>query len=167
MIDSTTPLVSIPRDRKVTRIAVYFNGLFAATPAEVDQLRAIFPGVRVYFIDVLGNAPDKCSIADIEKEDMTADDYPGWAEKRLVAVPGALCRPYCNLSTWPTLRAVVRNLPQLVKDRTRYFIANPTNPPFWHLVPGSSATQYEWGQLTPGIGNIDISAVDERTWDQV
>lgn len=164
MLDSTTPLTSIPAARKPGRIAVYFNGLFAISPADLAALQRKFPQARIYLIDVLGTAPLDCSILDVETGDAAPGRYPRWAAERLGAHEGALCRPYCNLSTWPDLKANTRQATRLVQERTRYWIANPTNPPKPHLVPGSSATQFEWGQLDPQIGNLDVSEVDP-SWD--
>jgi hypothetical protein len=152
MIDSTTP-GAIPQS--ADRVALYFNGRFAATQ---DQA-ARFTQARVYWIDVLNTSPAACSILDIESGDASPADVPGWVAARLEAHPGAVCRLYSNLSTWPAVKAAVADMPGDHRAQVRYWIANPTG--IWHLVPGSDATQYAF---SPGGINIDLSAVGPR-WD--
>jgi hypothetical protein len=163
MRDSTTPVASI-QPGTTDRIAAYWNGLFAAN---FDELQRVFSGVRLYGIDVLGTDPHKASVADVEKFDMTPDSLAEWIPARLDAGPQDghgeptwLARPYCNLSTWPSVRAVVARLDAKYRRQVRYWIANPTG--IRHLVPGSAATQFWWGSSSD---NFDISDVDP-SWDQ-
>jgi hypothetical protein len=163
MRDSTTPLVSI-EPGSTDRIAAYVNGLFAADLAELERH---FPGVRIYGIDVLGTAPHIASIPDVETGDLSADRLADWIRDRLSfgpkdghGDPTWLARPYSNISTWPSVRAAVRTLPAEYRRQARYWIANPTGER--HIVPGSSATQYFWGNAS---NNIDISEVG-GSWDQ-
>jgi hypothetical protein len=123
-----------------TEVALYRNGLYAFPPSEVSKLW------RIRWIDVDGDNPAGCSILDIETGDASPGMIPGWCSERDKAVQDSLFRLYCNLSTWPAVKAIVRTLPYAQKRRVRYWIANPTG--VRHLVPGSSATQYEWGENT-------------------
>ena len=137
MYDSTDP-AGIPHGATVA--ALYHNGRFAATPAEARQ----FP-VHLW-IDVLGTAPDACSILDIETGDATPETVLAWVPARLAALPGSHCRLYCNLSTWPAVKRAVAQLTSAERAAVMYWVANPTGVA--HLVPGSAATQYLW---TPGF----------------
>ena len=137
MYDSTDP-AEIPPGAQVA--ALYRNGRFAATPAQARR----FP--VVLWIDVLGTAPESCSILDIETGDATPDTVLSWVPARLGSHTGAHCRLYCNLSTWPAVRQAVASITGITADERAsimYWIANPTGTP--HLVPGSDATQYLFG----------------------
>src|SRR5580693_611756 len=167
MRDSTTPLQSNP-EGVTDRIAAYANGLFAADLAELAAHYG--DKVRIYGIDVLGDLPHVASIADVETLDMTADDLRTWIPERLNAGPKDghgdptwLARPYCNLSTWPAVRGVVRGLGPQYRRQVRYWIANPTG--IRHIVPGSSATQFFWGSPSSPGTNYDLSDVG-GSWDQ-
>ena len=137
MYDSTQP-GAIPEDATV--VALYRNGRFAATQAQASA----FP-VHLW-IDVLATAPAEASILDVETGDATPADVPRWVSSRLADSPLFKARLYCDLSTWPAVRAEVATLPPVERAQVRYWIANPTGTP--HLVPGSDATQYLW---TPGF----------------
>jgi hypothetical protein len=121
-----------------TEVALYHNGLYAFPKSQVK------PSWRVRWIDVFGDAPAACSILDIETGDASSGSIRAWCDARDTVIQNSRFRLYCNLSTWPEVRSVVRS--ELTADqrlRVRYWIANPTGIP--HLVPGSSATQYLWG----------------------
>lgn len=152
MYDSTTPF-EIPRETS-QYIAIYFNGRFAASESEVQ---AQYPKARIYTIDVLNDAPKQCSILDIETGDATPDDVPGWVDARMDGNPGFICRLYCNLSTWPAVKAKVATLGKAARTHVRYWIANPTGVA--HIVPGSDATQYFWGL------DYDMSLMNEVTFN--
>ena len=120
-----------------TEVALYHNGLYAFPKSLVK------PSWRVRWIDVIGDAPDACSILDIETGDASPGTVPGWCTARDAIIHNSLFRLYCNIVTWPAVRSVVRrDLTDNQRIRVRYWIANPTGIP--HLVPGSSATQYLW-----------------------
>lgn len=136
MYDSTRPWL-IPSDAEV--IAAYANGRFAA---DFAQLQKQFPKARILQIDVLGTDPD-ASVKDIEPGDMNPGDAARVVDDRHQAHPGALTRLYCDQSEWPAVKLSVATLADEVRDCVRYWIADPTGIP--HFVPGSDATQYEFG----------------------
>jgi hypothetical protein len=121
-----------------TSVALYVNGLYTWTRPLAHAW------TKVLWIDVLGTAPGQASILDVETGDARPADVPGWCSARLAAVPDSLLRLYCNLEKWPAVRAEVAALPADARARVRYWIANPTGSP--HLVPGSAATQWSWGE---------------------
>ena len=133
MFDSTQP-GAIPGDFA----ALYRNGRFAATPAQAARF------FYVLWIDVLATDPGDASILDIETGDATPASVRPWCEARQQAHPFSVDRLYCDLSTWPAVKAEVAQLSEAGRARVRYWIANPTGQP--HLVPGSDATQYLWTQ---------------------
>lgn len=117
---------------------LYINGNWKASATDASRFS------RVLWIDVNGEDPSQASILDIENGDATPGHVPAWCQARVNAVPGTLLRLYCNISTWPEVKAAVRSMGTDLRGRVRYWIANPTGVA--HLVPGSSATQYFWGQ---------------------
>jgi hypothetical protein len=121
-----------------TSVALYANGLYVWTRPLAHTW------AKVLWIDVNGTAPDQASILDVETGDATPGHVPGWCTARLDAVPDSLLRLYCNLETWPAVRAQVRTMPDDTRARVRYWIASPTG--IQHLVPGSAATQWDWGE---------------------
>lgn len=139
MYDSTRPS-RIPLD--AAYIAIYGNGLW---PASRDQVQRQHPHASIYTIDVLGSDPGGCGIADVENGDMAPAQIPGWVDARLRAHPGALCRIYCNKSTWPSAQSYAGKLPGGQLELVRWWIADPTGTA--HMVPGADATQWDWGYL--------------------
>jgi hypothetical protein len=137
MYDSTRPDL-IPAGGLY--IAIYGNGDYAADRAAVQ---AAHPQADIYSIDVMNTDPGGCSIADVENGDMKPSDIPGWVERRLQAHPGALCRVYCNISTWPACKAEVARLAGDKRAQVRWWIADPTGTA--HEVDGADATQWYWG----------------------
>lgn len=119
-------------------VSLYVNGLYRWTGPLAHNWE------RVLWIDVLGSAPGQASVLDVETGDATVGHVPDWCNARLAAIPDSLLRLYCNLSTWPSLKRMVAAQPPDVQARVRYWIADPTGSP--HLVPGSAATQWEWGE---------------------
>jgi len=159
MLDSTTPLQSIPD--KETRVALYYNG-------HLGDLHGVVPAgkawLRVYWIDVLGTNPRECSILDIEKGDTGPETVLSWVPARLDEHEGELCRLYCNLSTWPAVRGYVGKLSLPHRNQVRYWIADPTMKK--HVVPGSAGTQWYWGNMDPSHPvNFDRSEVIPA-WDK-
>lgn len=125
-----------------TTVALYANGIYAYPPNLVRPEWS-----RVLWIDVLGTAAGSASVLDIEWGDVPPDDgaaITAWCEARVKAFPKTLLRLYCNMSSWPAVKATVRGMPPDLKDRVRYWIADYTGEP--HLVHGSAATQYVSGQ---------------------
>lgn len=152
MIDSVQILNPANVAHDYDYVAIYVNGRFSVDPATVQKA---YPDARVFWIDVLGNNPE-ASIKDIETGDISPSSVPGIVAARFRVHPDANTRLYCNLSTWPAVKTEVRNLPQNQRDTIRYWIANPTGTP--HIVPGSDATQYMFGQI------LDLSEVNTDTF---
>ena len=145
MGDSVTPL-AIPKG--FAAAALYFNGLYAA-----DRNTWEHRWPHVWWIDVLGDAAKNCSILDIETGDATPETVKIWVPDRLLAVPNAPARLYCNLSTWYYVKQAVATLNAEHRKWVRYWIANPTGSE--HIVPGSQATQWAWRST------YDISAYNQ------
>jgi hypothetical protein len=136
--DSTTP-AEIPAHQD---IAVYANGEYAAQPSSVGD------STQVIWIDVEGNDADATAL-DVEPGDAAPADVAGWVKHRLQAHPDALAIVYTMRSEWDAAKASVATLPPWMRARVRWWIADPTGHE--HIVPGSQATQWYWGQ------NYDIS----------
>ena len=148
MLDTTNPAgVTEPTDR----MCLYLNGRFRADPA---QWAGKWP--RVYWIDVNGTEPHDASILDIETGDAQPSTILQWVPERLAGNPSYHCRLYCNLSTWPAVKATVARLTAAQQEQVRYWIANPTQAA--HMVPGSDATQWGW------FPDVDRSEV-RPSWD--
>jgi hypothetical protein len=161
MGDSTN-YKNIPLD--VNIVGVYGNGLYAAEPADVA---ARFPPnkyVTVWF-DVLGNAPGKCQILDVESGDATPARAPGWVKERRGLVKTSLPTLYCNRTTLPVLiyNCALSNLYaaadyQLIVstlDGTELINGRPL-----HTVPGVVACQ-DFGGIT---AKFDQSIVYDDRW---
>jgi hypothetical protein len=133
-------------------LAAYVTGRYAQ---DLTQLRQDFPDARIWEIDVTGAAPT-ASIKDIETGDLSPADVRWIVPQHHQANPNELCRLYCNLETWPAVKAAVRALSPELRAIVRYWIANPTGAP--HLVPGSDATQWGW------FRTYDQSLVNLPTW---
>lgn len=76
--DSILPK-AIPTDH-TDGVLAYVNGLFAWSNAEVG--RFIGAGKQVIRIDVIGNAPKKASILDVERFDATPQIARTWIQQR-------------------------------------------------------------------------------------
>jgi hypothetical protein len=157
MLDSTTPLDSLPND--LDRVALYYNG-------HVGNLNGNIPAgknwQRVYWIDVLNANPHECSILDIETGDASPRDILDWVPARLDKDPSYICRLYSNLSTWKSVQFYVAQLSEGQRKQVRYWIANPTMSK--HVVNGSCATQWYWGNMDTPAVNFDRSDV-APCWD--
>ena len=116
--------------------AVYATGPFAASPS------AVAGRSKVMWIDVSGADP-QASALDTEPSDATPQVAATWAWNRLHQYPHALARIYTTISWWPQVQALVANYPPSIRDRIRWWIADPTGYP--HMVPGADATQWYWG----------------------
>jgi hypothetical protein len=136
--DSTTPS-AIPAGQQA---AVYSDGAYAATPAQV----AGHPGTL--WIDTNGSNPSANAL-DVEPGDATPAQAGQWVAQKLTDTPNQVAIVYTMRSDWPAVQASVGQLPQWMQSHVRWWIADPTGVP--HMVPGASATQWEWGQ------NYDIS----------
>jgi hypothetical protein len=142
MYDSVTP-GAIP-DRQAA--AVYSTGRYFATPGQLGRL-----GHSIW-IDVTGYDYE-ASALDVEPGDATPSQAAAWAYHRLRAHPHSVARLYTMQSEWGAVKAAVADLlPGWMHARVHYWIADPTGVP--HILPGSAATQWYWGQ------NYDISSAN-------
>jgi hypothetical protein len=130
--DSVIP-TAIPGN---SMIATYATGPYAATPAEVA-------GRSVMWIDVYGTDYN-ASALDVEPSDATPALAASWAYNRLKEYPNQLAHIYTSISEWPSVQQACASLPAWMQARIRWWIADPTGVP--HVVPGSQATQWYWGQ---------------------
>jgi hypothetical protein len=138
--DSVTP-AAIPAGHEV---ATYATGGYAVSPAQVA-------GRHVLWIDTQGNDPHANAL-DVEPGDATPTVAAAWAQHKLAAEPRSLPIIYTMRSEWPAVQAAVNTLPGWMHSHIRWWIADPTGYP--HIVPGSNATQWYWGQ------NYDISTAN-------
>ena len=136
--DSVNPQ-AIPGDPVV---ATYADGPNPDPPSSVAQFS------HVLWVDIDASDPHADAL-DIEPGCASPSEAPGWVSARLTADPHTVAILYTMISQWPTVRADVSSLPAWMQSRIRWWIADPTGSP--HIVPGSQATQWYWGQ------NYDIS----------
>lgn len=142
MYDSVTP-AAIP-DRQAA--AVYSTGRYFATPGQLGRLG------HAIWIDVTGY-DYAASALDVEPGDATPAQAAAWAYHRLRAHPHSVARIYTMQSEWGAVKGAVAGLlPGWMRARVHYWIADPTGVP--HILPGSAATQWYWGQ------NYDISSAN-------
>jgi hypothetical protein len=137
--DSVTPS-AIPASSQA--IAVYADGNYAASQSQVGH-RGL-----VLWIDTNGSDPN-ADVLDVEPGDATPTQAATWVAQKLDASPNSVAIIYTMKSEWSAVQAAVNALPWWMPSHTRYWIADPTGVP--HIVPGSQATQWYWGQ------NYDIS----------
>jgi hypothetical protein len=136
--DSVTPQM-IPGNPVV---ATYADGAHPDSPSQVAAFS------HVLWIDIDASDPNANAL-DIEPGCASPSQAAGWVYNRLTAHPHAVAILYTYLSAWPEVQADVSSLPAWMRSRIRWWIADPTGTP--HIVPGSQATQWYWGQ------NYDIS----------
>jgi hypothetical protein len=118
-------------------VATYATGPYAASPSQVAGRGTVM------WIDVYGTDYE-ASALDVEPSDATPTDAANWVFHRLSAHPNAVARLYTSMSEWPAVQAAVATLPAWMRAHIRWWIADPTGSP--HIVPGSDATQWSWGQ---------------------
>ena len=80
---------------------------------------------------------------DVEPGDATPAVSARWARQRLKAYPRSLAIIYTFRNDWQQVKHSVAGLPAWMRSRIRYWIADPTG--VQHMVAGSSATQWYWG----------------------
>ena len=127
--------------------AYYYNGLYASHyPYSTGRGRI--------WIDVLGNAPEHCSILDVERGDATPAHVPAWLDERDRIGTGIV---YCNRSTLPQVISYAGNrefnlwlatldgsIPEVTVphgkllavqtwDSGRYDVSAIVNEEFWNL----------------------------------
>ena len=139
LYDSVTPS-AIPSSSQA--VAVYANGNYAASPGEVGKR-----GLTLW-IDTNGSNTH-ADVLDVEPGDATPDQAAAWVQQKLNAKPNSTAIIYTMLSQWGAVQNAVSHLAWWMPSHTKYWIADPTGVP--HIVPGSAATQWYWGQ------NYDIS----------
>jgi hypothetical protein len=143
IVDSVTP-----SDLPANHVdATYADGGFAVSPSQVQ-------GKHVLWIDTNGSDP-RANALDVEPGDATPQQAATWAAQHVKADPGSPAIIYTMRSDWGAAQQAVSSLPASVQHQVRWWIADPTGVP--HIVPGSSATQWYWGQsidmsmATPGF----------------
>jgi hypothetical protein len=127
------------------RVAVYANGAYYASAA------AVHGRSHVLWIDTNGSDPN-ANVLDVEPGDATPAGAAQWVNARMHAHPHETAIVYTMLSQWQSVKDNVNALPGWMHSHVRYWIADPTGVN--HVVPGSSATQWYWGQ------NYDITTAN-------
>lgn len=130
--DSVTPS-TIPSGQPA---AVYANGAYAASSAQAAGHRSVL------WIDTNGSDP-AANVLDVEPGDATPAGAAQWVQHRLTDQPKSVAIVYTMMSDWQQVKDNVAALPGWMQSKVRYWIADPTGVP--HVVPGSSATQWYWG----------------------
>jgi hypothetical protein len=133
IFDSVTPS-DIPAHQNA---AVYSNGAYAATPAQVAGHR------NVLWIDTNGSNPHADAL-DVEPGDATPAGAAQWVHAKLNADHKSVAIVYTMISQWQAVKDNVSGLPHWMQDKVRYWIADPTGVD--HVVPGANATQWYWGK---------------------
>jgi hypothetical protein len=136
--DSVNPQ-AIPGDPVV---ATYADGPHPDSPSAVANFS------HVLWVDIDASDPHADAL-DIEPGCASPSQAAGWVSARLSADPHGVAILYTMISQWATVKADVSSLPAWMQSRIRWWIADPTGSP--HVLPGSQATQWYWGQ------NYDIS----------
>ena len=139
--DSVTP-TSIPAHQQV---ATYANGAYAASASSVAGRG------NVLWIDTNGSDP-KANVLDVEPGDATPAGAAVWVNAKLNADRSGTAIVYTMFSDWQQVKANVAGLPNWMQSHVRYWIADPSGVP--HVVPGSNATQWYWGN------NYDITTAN-------
>jgi hypothetical protein len=151
--DSTNPGL-IPRIESHFAF-VYFNGAYAATTRDINELTAA--GMQVARIDVLGNAWDNASILDVEPHDATPNDARYWVVQRERTYHDAVL--YCSLNTLPALTAATHDLAQPIRLWVAQWDGND-EPPVLSL-PNNS---YVWGKQFYSSPGWDESRIYDPAW---
>jgi hypothetical protein len=139
--DSVTPS-SIPGGQQV---ATYANGAYAQSASSVAGRG------HVLWIDTNGSDP-RADVLDVEPGDATPAGAAQWAKAKLSSQPSSIAIIYTMLSDWQAVKGSVSALPPWMQAKVHYWIADPTGVN--HVVPGSNATQWYWGQ------NYDITTAN-------
>lgn len=131
--DSISP-AAIPTSQN--HVAVYGNGNYQASWSDVHGKHGVL------WIDTNGSNPG-CDVLDVEPGDATPSGAAQWVQKRFDQYPGHRAVVYTMRSEWSQVKSAIDQLPDPVKSKVRYWIADPTGVE--HMVPGASATQWYWG----------------------
>ena len=124
---------AIPRGQ---RVATYVNGTYQASA------RAVAGRGPVLWIDTNGSDP-WANALDVEPGDATPAGAARWVCEKVNRQPDSAAIVYTMRSEWRAVRNAIVGLPSSVQARVRYWIADPTGVN--HVFPGSSATQWYWG----------------------
>jgi hypothetical protein len=95
------------------------------------------------WIDTNGSNP-KANVLDVEPGDATPQQAATWVQQKLSANPNDTAIVYTYRAEWGATQQAVSALPQQMQAHVKWWIADPTGVP--HIVPGSDATQWYWGQ---------------------
>jgi hypothetical protein len=144
MFDSITPADCPPGAQL---IAYYIDGEWAKT---ADEVRASHPSEILVPISAVGT--DAGLVLDVERGNASPGFAPGWVSQRRAA--GVTPSVYCNLSTWPAVRAA-------------FAAQGVAEPPYWvagwdgiaDIEAGAVAEQY--GNPIYTHGHYDVSQVSD------
>lgn len=159
MYDAVTA-ANIPADAQM--VAGYIDMITLRPWSPADWAR--FPGAVKVTIVTKASTNDG-HVLDVEPGDATPGEAPGWVRMRRAA--GATPSIYCNLSTWPAVRAAFSSAGVA---EPYYWIAHYDGDPA--IPDGAVAKQYR-GDVAPGF---DVSSVadhwpgvdlDEPAWTGV
>jgi hypothetical protein len=117
-------------------VATYANGAYAASTRAFGRRRSVL------WIDTNGSDP-AASALDVEPGDAKPAGAARWVRQRLKAYPRSLAIIYTFRNEWQQVKDSVAGLSAWMRSRVRFWIADPTGVP--HVVTGSSATQWYWG----------------------
>jgi hypothetical protein len=119
------------------RAAVYSDGAYAASPAQV----AGHPDTL--WIDTNGSNTH-ANVLDVEPGDATPQQAATWVQQKLTANPNDTAIVYTFRADWQPTQQAISALPPQMQAHVKWWIADPTGVA--HIVPGSDATQWYWGQ---------------------
>jgi len=155
--DSTTPN-QIPYAAQF--VFPYFNGDYAWADKEVSA----FPHSGHAWVDVIGDAPDACSILQIDGADQAAINAMlakarNWLEARNKHGPGTM---YVNRANLPALQAKLDGL----EDDYWVWLATLDGTVCYSAVPGNGgklAAVQGWGADQIGL-HADLSVILDQGW---
>lgn len=128
MYDSVSP-GNIPSS--ATMVACYADGLYA----NVGAMQARFPRATVVTIAVRHTT--RAHVLDVETGDATPAEAVQWLTQTMADLDNGHLTIYCNMSVWPTVRAVIRSAGV---TEPNYWVARYDNDPT--LPAGAVAKQY-------------------------
>ncbi|MEU0818976.1 hypothetical protein [Streptomyces mirabilis] len=128
MFDSVSP-GNIPSN--ATMVAAYQDGLYA----NVGTMRARFPHATIVTIAVRHTS--RAHVLDVETGDATPAEAVQWLTQTMHDIANGQLTLYCNMSVWPTVRAVIRAAG--IRE-PNYWVARYDNDPT--LPAGAVAKQY-------------------------
>jgi hypothetical protein len=148
--DSTDTLPFTPTPAKPCIIAHYANGRFRAP---------LHYGRGAVFIDVTGGIPNGAMWLDVEKEDATVAEVPGWLDERARFGEGGI---YCNRDTLPAVEQAAGDRPHLLWVATLDGTLDVALPPgAGHLV----AVQLFGEEMLPFHADMSL-VLDPAYWEK-